>query len=111
MIDSLLARQLFPHESPIGKHIRFSVQPDLQNLAIVGVAQAARLIDVHDGNAAVLYVPEEQYGSFAAGGDLLVRERAGVPLDKTVGDKFLSFGKEYVTVTRTYRDSLRFSPP
>jgi predicted permease len=102
ILDSLLAAQLFPHENPIGKRIRFGVQPDLQNLEVVAVVQRARLIDVHDGNAAVLYVPEAQYGSFAAGGNLLVRERSGVPLDKAVAGEFLSFGKEYVVSTHTY---------
>lgn len=104
IIDATLARQLFPHENAVGQRIRFSVQPDLQNLEVIGVAQSARLIDVHDGSAAVIYVPEEQYGSFAQGGNLLVRESTDAPLDKAVAAKFLAFGKEYVTATRTYRE-------
>jgi hypothetical protein len=36
IIDSATARQLFPAETPIGKHIRFGVQPDMQDLEIVG---------------------------------------------------------------------------
>jgi len=101
VIDSLLAQQLFPHANPVGQHLRFGVQPDFQNLEIVGVAQNARLVDLHDGNAAVLYIPEAQYGSYAA---LLVRERAGVQLDKPVADEFMSFGREYVTAVHTYEE-------
>jgi ABC-type antimicrobial peptide transport system permease subunit len=39
IVDSLVAKQLFPTSNPIGKHIRFGVQPDFQNLEIVGVSQ------------------------------------------------------------------------
>jgi predicted permease len=99
VIDSLLALQLFPHTNPIGQHLRFGVQPEFQSLEIVGVAQSARLIDVHDGNAAVLYVPEAQNSNYNA---LLIRKRAGVQLDKSVADEFLSFGREYVVATHTY---------
>jgi len=101
VIDSLLAQQLFPHSNPIGQHLRFGVQPDLEDLEIVGVAQSARLVDVRDGNAAVLYVPDTQYGSYTA---LLVRERAGVALDKAVANEFLSLGQEYVTAVHTYEE-------
>lgn len=39
IIDSLTAKQLFPNTNPIGKHLRFGVQPDFQNFEIIGVAQ------------------------------------------------------------------------
>ena len=104
IIDSLLARQLFPGQSPIGKRIRFGVQPDFQSLEIVGVAQSARLLDLHDGNAAVLFVPAGQYSNDTGGGNLLLRGRATVALDKTIADEFLSFGREYVTAVHTYEE-------
>ena len=103
IIDALLAWQLFPGVNPVGKHIRFGVQPDFQNLEIAGVAERARLHDVHDGNTAVLYVPEAQFGTYVAGGNMLVRERsAKFSLDKAIADRFLSFGKEYVVAVHTY---------
>ena len=40
IIDSLVAKQLFPTSDPIGKHIRFGVQPDFQDLEIVGLLKA-----------------------------------------------------------------------
>lgn len=104
IIDALLARQLFPNSNPVGKRIRFGVQPDYQNLEIVGVAQNARLIDIHDGSAAVLYVPEAQFGTYVAGGNMLVRERSAAQLDKAVADDFLSFGKEYLVAAHTYQE-------
>ncbi len=104
IIDGLLARQLFPGVNPVGKHIRFGVQPDYQDLEIAGVVQSARLVDVHDGNAAVLYVSEAQFGTYVAGGNMLVRGRSGVQLDKAVADKFLSLGREYVTAVHTYQE-------
>jgi predicted permease len=110
IIDSLLARQLFPSVSPIGKRIRFGVQPDFQSLEIVGVAQSARLLDVHDGNAAMLYVPEAQYSDLnhSDGGNLLLRGRPtlGSTLmpDKAAAEEFLSFGREYVTSVHTYEE-------
>jgi predicted permease len=104
IIDSLLARQLFPNASPIGKRIRFGVQPDFQSLEIVGVAQSARLVDIHDGNAALLYVPEGQYSNFSTGGHLLIRNRAAITLDKPIADEFLSFGREYVAAVYTYEE-------
>ena len=102
IIDSLLARQLFPGSSPIGKRIRFGVQPDFQNLEIVGVAQSARLLDIRDGAAALLYVPAEQNDGYGFGGNLLVHERASDNLDKAIGEEFLASGREYVTRSRSF---------
>jgi MacB-like periplasmic core domain len=73
IIDSLLAKQLFPSENPIGKRIRFGVQPDFQDIEIVGVSQSARILDIRDASAALIYVPALQFPSFAEGGTLLVR--------------------------------------
>ena len=105
IIDSLLARQLFPGVSPIGKRIRFGVQPDFQSLEIVGVAQAARLIDIRDGAAALLYVPAEQSGGYGSVANLLVHGRASDnsdDLDKAISEEFLASGREYITRTRTF---------
>jgi predicted permease len=102
IIDSLLAHQLFPNTSPIGKRIRFGVQPDFQSMEIVGVARSSRLVDIHDASAAALFVPESQYASNSVGGTLLIRSRAGVLLDRAVEDEFRSLGREYVTASQTF---------
>jgi predicted permease len=110
IIDGLLAKQLFPNASPIGKRIRFGVRPDFENLEIVGVAQTARLLDIRDGDAALLYVPAEQYDAFTVGGSLLLRGPASASapasanLTKAVGGEFLSQGQEYVTSVNTFEE-------
>jgi predicted permease len=104
IIDSLLAQQLFHGANPIGRHIRFGVQPDLQGLEIVGVTQSARLLDIRDGSTAMLHMPALQEGALAGGGTLLLRGSASVIADKAIRDEFLSFGQEYVTGMQTFEE-------
>jgi predicted permease len=104
IIDSLLAKQLFPSGDPIGKRIRFGVQPDLQDLQIVGVSQSARILDVRDATAAVLYVPAHQLRGFAEGGTLLVRGQTGPENSKVLEAEIQSFGHEYVSATSTLEE-------
>jgi predicted permease len=104
IIDGLLARQLFPNTSSIGKRIRFGVQPEYQSIEIVGVAQNARLIDIRDGSAAVLYVPAAQYNGFLGIGNLVVRDQASAALDKDIKDEFLPLGREYVAGAQTFTE-------
>jgi predicted permease len=104
IIDSAIARQLFPSETAIGKHIRFGVQPDMQDLQIVGVAQPARLLDVRDAASRFLYVPALQAGENAEGMTLLVRGYGSPALAKAIEHKVESFGREYSTSTGTLQD-------
>ncbi len=95
IIDSLLAKQLFPSDNPIGKRVRFGVQPDFQAIEIVGVTQSARILDVRDASAALIYIPAIQFRGFAEGGTLLVRGTGSPELAKTVDTELQSFGHEY----------------
>lgn len=95
VIDTFLAKQLFHGQDPLGKRVRFGVQPDSQDLQIVGVSQSARLLDVRDANAAFIYVPASQYGSLDGGGTLLVRAAPGIDLKNSVEREVESFGREY----------------
>jgi ABC-type antimicrobial peptide transport system permease subunit len=104
IIDSLLAKQLFPSESPIGKRIRFGVQPDFQDIEIVGVSQSARILDIRDASAALIYVPALQFRSFAEGGTLLVRGTTSPDFAKTVDTEVQSFGHEYSAGTTTLEE-------
>jgi len=104
IIDGLLARQLFPNTSPIGKRIRFGVQPDYQSIEIVGVAQSARLLDIRDGSAAVLYVPAQYDSGFTGIGELVVRDKPSAALDKDIQDELLPFGREYVASAKTFTE-------
>ena len=60
IIDKLLASRLFGSENPIGKRVHFGVQPDSQDLEIIGISQSARLQDIRDGDAAYIFVPSAQ---------------------------------------------------
>ena len=101
IIDSQLAKQLFQSQDPIGKHIRFGVQPEFQDLQIVGVSQSARLLDIRDADATFLYVPTPQSGYPLEAGTLLVRGTGGTDLGKAVEREIESFGREYSTTVGT----------
>jgi predicted permease len=101
IIDSLLAKRLFPSRDPVGQHIRFGVQPDYQDLEIVGVSQHARLLDVRDTEGAFVFLPSPQFGNSEDGGTLLVRETVGPGFEKAVEREVESFGHEYSIKTST----------
>ena len=104
IIDALTAKQLFPNTNPIGKHLRFGVQPDFQNFEIVGVAQNARLLDVRDGNAPLLYVSAFQMRGYADDGNLLLRGATSAGIDKTIDEEIRSFGHEFSTSATTFEE-------
>lgn len=104
IIDSLLAKQLFRSENPIGKRIRFGVRPEFQDLQIVGFTQSARILDIRDANAALIYVPGLQFDSFTEGGTLLVRGSTSPDLPKAVATELDSFGHEYASSTSTLEE-------
>ncbi len=104
IIDALTAKQLFPNTDPIGKHLRFGVQPDFQNLEIVGVAQNARLLDVRDGNAPLLYVSAVQVRGYAEDGNLLLRGATSAGIEKTIDEEIRSFGHEFSTSATTFEE-------
>ena len=104
IIDGLIAKQLFPTSDPIGKHIRFGVQPDFQDLEIVGVAQSARILDIRDGNAPVIYTSALQLDDFGRGGTLLLRGSTSVGINKAIVDEVRSFNHEYATGIDTFEE-------
>jgi predicted permease len=101
IVDSALARQLFPGESAIGKRISFGVQPELHDLEVVGVSEAARLLDVRDGHSTFIYVPATQFGFPEAGGTLVVGGSPSPAFIKTLDSEVASFGREFSTRTST----------
>jgi predicted permease len=104
IIDSLLAKQLFQSENPIGKRIRFGVRPEFQDLQIVGVSRSARILDIRDANSALIYVPGLQFSSFTEGGTLLVRGSTSPDLAREVVTELDSFGHEYASSTSTLEE-------
>ena len=104
IIDALVARDLFPNINPVGKHIRFGVQPDFQDLEIVGVAQSARILDIRDGNLPVIYVPTIQIGDSGTGGNLFLRGATSVGIANIIDEEIRSFGHEFSTSANTFEE-------
>ena len=73
IVDSNLARRLHPSGDLLGTPVHFGVQPELQGLQVVGVARSARLLNLRDPNALVIYVPSSQHPSYSDAGNLFVR--------------------------------------
>lgn len=103
ILDARIAQQLFPNADPIGRFVRFGVQPDLQRLQVVGVTQAARLIDIRDADSPIIFAPALQTGEDSGNGaQLLLRGSETAATQKAVEETVQSFGREYVSSTRTF---------
>ena len=100
IVDNALAKHLFPAEDAIGKHVRFGVYPDYQDLEIIGVSRAARLLDVRDAGGTFIFLASPQFGD-ANGGALLVRGTDVAGFAQTVEHEAESFGREFSTATST----------
>lgn len=102
IISSSLGERLFPDGHAMGQHIRFSVMPDLQALEIVGVAGNARVFDLRDAAAYVIYLPCLQHPKWTQWGGLFVRTNvAPDALARTVTHEVESLGHEYALGTKT----------
>jgi predicted permease len=102
IVSRSLAERLFPSGNAIGQRIRFSFMPEYQNLEVVGVANNARLFDLHNAASPVIYLPYPQYPKWTENGDLLVRTKlAPETLARTVGREVESLGHEYALGTKT----------
>ena len=102
IISSSLAERLFPDGRAMGQHIRFGVMPDLQALEIVGVADNARVFDLRDAAAYVIYLPCLQHPKWTQWGGLFVRTNvAPDALARTVTHEVESLGHEYALGTKT----------
>ncbi len=102
IVSSGLAERLFPGGLAMGQHIRFGVMPDLQSLEIVGVAGHARIFDLRDAAAYVVYIPYLQHPRWGQWSGLFVRSR-GDPeaLARSVAREVESLGHEYVLRSET----------
>jgi hypothetical protein len=72
IVNRNLAERLFPKGQAIGQRVRFGVIPDFQSLEIVGVADNARVFDLRDPSAYVLYFPSLQHLKWAQWGNLFI---------------------------------------
>lgn len=100
IIDDALAKHLFPAGDAMGKHVRFGVYPDYQDLEIIGVSRAARLLDIRDASAEFIFLAAPQFGD-ANGGTLLVRGADVAGFAQAVEHEAESFGREFSTARST----------
>jgi predicted permease len=107
IIDSNLARKLAPSADILGTRVRFGVQPYFQQLQVVGVARNARLIDLRDPNAMVIYIPSTQLprDDFSLFVNVFVRGQNPGAVVRAVEREIVSHGLEYVVSTRTLEDN------
>ena len=100
IVSRSLAERLFPSGNAIGQRIRFGFMPELQDLEVAGVADDARIFDLHKAGAPVIYLPSAQHSTTF--GDLFVRTReTPEALARTVGHEIESLGHEYPLGTKT----------
>lgn len=105
IIDSNLARRLLPSGDILGTRVRFGVQPELQELQVVGVARSARLINLRDPNALIIYVPSPQHPGYSEFGNLFVRVSNAAGITRAVQNEVQSRGHEYSTGARTLEEA------
>jgi predicted permease len=101
--DGNLARALLASGRVVGDRVRFGVQPAFQDLQIIGVARSARLIDLRNAKAPVLYVPCLQYPGYGQYGNLIVRASHPAAFTKAVENAIESAGHEYATGAKTIK--------
>jgi predicted permease len=102
IVSNSLAARLFSGGNAIGQRIRFGVTPELQNLEIVGIASDARVFDLRDTSALVVYVSGLQLPKGFQWGFLFVRTNEPPEvIARPVVDEIELLGHEYVSRTRT----------
>ncbi len=100
IVSSSLAKRLFPDGDAIGQRIRIAAN---RNLEIVGVARDARIFDLRDAAAPVIYFSYLQIPP--KWGGLVVRTKEPPEeLANTVGHEIESLGREYPFWTGTIAD-------
>jgi predicted permease len=100
IVNSSLAERLFPNGDAIGKTVRVGIMPEYQNVEIVGIARNARIVDLRDAAAPVIFLSYLQHPS--QWGNLIVRTtEAPEALAKTMGQEIESLGHEYPVRTKT----------
>jgi len=105
IVDSKLAQRLVAAGDVLGTRVRFGVQPEFQELQVVGVARSARLISLRDPNKLVIYVPSTQHQHYSQLGNLFVRAQDPARVTRAVQDEIRSRGREYSIDAKTLEDT------
>ena len=102
IVSSSLAERLFPDGNAIGKRIRLAA---VQNIEIVGVADNARIFDLHNRTRPAIFLSYLQVPP--AWGGLIVRTNEPPErLAKAVGHEIASLGREYSFWTGTIAEAM-----
>ncbi len=107
ILSRSIADRLFPGGSAIGQLVRFGFMPEYSNLQVVGVANNARIFDLHQSDAPVIYLPFSQHsereGTVSAGeGNVLVRTRGNPQsVGRLVAHEVESLGHDYALGSKT----------
>jgi len=107
IVDANLARRLAPSGEILGTRVRFGVQPVFQQLQVVGVAHSARLLDLRDAKAMVIYIPSTQLPHYNSDPfvNLFVRAQNPAAITKMVEREIASHGYEYALSAKTIEDN------
>ena len=81
IINEGLAKQIWPGENPIGKRLRFGVDPASPLTEVVGVARDAKYRSIGDAGIPMFYLPLAQTEPRSV--TLLVKSRPGTPSPAT----------------------------
>jgi predicted permease len=102
IVSRSLAERLFSNGDAIGKRIRIAA---LRDIEIVGVAGNARIFDLRDGAAPIIFLSYLQTPS-SWGGIVMHTEGPPERLAKTVGHEIESLGREYPFWTGTIAEAI-----
>jgi predicted permease len=101
ILSSSLAARLFPSGDAVGQRIRFSFMPETQNLEVIGVANNARFLDLHNASPSAVYLPVQQFTPGPCQ-QLFVRTgKAPEALARAIENEVNSLGRDYSLGART----------
>jgi predicted permease len=107
IVSSSVAEKLFPNGEALGRRIRFGFLPDFASVEIIGIASNARVFDIRNAAAQVVYFSYLQYPEWAKWGAIYVRSsEAPNVLSKAVAQEIESLGHEYALRTRTLNEAI-----
>jgi predicted permease len=107
IVDSNLAERLNADNAGgvLGRQLRFGVQPEFQAMECVGVARSARLINLRDTNAAIIYIPLAQQPDYGASGSMFVRAHNPAQIAPLAEKQIDQRGYEYTTRAVTLQET------
>ncbi|MBV9085652.1 MAG: FtsX-like permease family protein, partial [Acidobacteriaceae bacterium] len=105
ILDNNLSKGLFRGEDRInGTRVHFGVQPELQDLEVIGVAKSATILDIRSRELPVIYVPGIQHAALDPAGQLFIRGTGTQLSARAIENRIRALGREYVASIRSVHD-------